>query len=507
MPSFTEYEMYDGIGLAQLIARGEIKATEVCEEAINRAERFNPKLNAIITPLYDFARDAVKNVPSGSPFEGVPFLLKDVHHALRGRAMSSGSALLRAFVPQHDAEIVTRFKNAGLIILGKTNTPEFKLAYVTEPKAFGPTRNPWNLDHTPGGSSGGSAAAVAARIVPMASATDEGGSIRVPASCCGLFGLKPSRGRNPVGPQFNNTWGGMSTSHVITRSVRDSAAMLDAVSGHEQGAPHGIQTPGRKFIEEVRREPGPLKIGFHARSAFGREVHPLCRKAVEQTCELLENLGHEVEEITPNYAEEDATLNWCIVMIGNLAALVEHLVETYGHDKVKDNIELTSYALYRMGQRLKAADFVKAEERWMQLGSQMAEMLSLYDMILSPTLGEPPVPIGSLQPSKSDNRSMQLLSSWVGGLLMSGKKMTYSILGELIQNMMKGIMPFTMIANITGQPAMSVPLYWTENGLPCGLQFLGRFADEAGLLRLAAQLEAAKPWADKTPDMVKKTNR
>lgn len=278
--------------------------------------------------------------------------------------------------------------------------------------------------------------------------------------------------------------------------------MLDAVSGPEQGAPYGIHPPENPFIKEVRKDPVRLKIGFHARSAFGRDVHPQCRKAVEQTCKLLESLGHDVEELSPSYAEEDAALNWCIVMLGNLTTLVEQLIETYGHDKVKQNIELTSYALYRIGQRIKAADFVKAEQMWLSLGSEMAKMLDRFDMNLSPTLGEPPVPIGSLQPRKTDIRSMRLLGSWVGSILMSSKKMTYSILGELIQNMMKGLMPFTMIANITGQPAMSVPLYWTDEGLPCGLQFLGRYADEAGLLRLAAQLERAEPWADKIPDIV-----
>ena len=503
MSSFAEYDQFDGIGLAKLVRDGEINATELCEEAIRRTEDLNPKLNAIITPLYDFAREAAKRSRPDAPFCGVPFLLKDVHHALKGFAMSSGSKLLRNFVPRNDAEIVKRFKNAGLVILGKTNTPEFKLAYVTEPKAFGKTRNPWNLDCTPGGSSGGSAAAVAARIVPLASATDEGGSIRLPASCCGLFGLKPSRGRNPVGPDFNQEWDGMSTSHVVTRSVRDSAAMLDAVSGTEQGAPYSIIAPERPFLEEVRFDPEHLRIGFHTRSAYGREVHPECIKAVEQTCKLLENLGHNVEEIVPNYQEEDAALNWCIIMIGNAAAHVDRLIQTYGHSNVKRNLELQNYALYRIGQRMKALDFVKAKRRWRQFGTVMDQMLNKYDMMLTPTLGEPPILVGSLQPSKSDQRSMKLISSWAGKIILSNRKLTYSILEELTQNMMKDLMPFTMIANITGQPAMSVPLHWTESGLPCGVQFIGRFSEEAKLLRLAAQLEKAQPWVGRKPQIIR----
>jgi amidase len=501
MTLFEEYGQYDGIGLAKLVRNGEIKAVELCEEAINRAESLNPRLNAIITPLYDFARAASKHLQADAPFCGVPFLLKDAHHALKGVAMSSGSALLKDFLPQNDAEIVRRFKKAGLVILGKTNTPEFKLAYVTEPKAFGKTRNPWNLNFTPGGSSGGSAAAVAAGIVPLASASDEGGSIRVPASCCGLFGLKPSRGRNPVGPDFSQEWDGMSTSHVVTRSVRDSAAMLDAVSGPDQGMPYSTIAPERPFLEELGFDPGHLKIGFYTRSAYGREVHPECIKAVEKTCKVLENLGHHVEETVPNYQEEEVALNWCIIAIGNVAAHVDRLVQTYGHANVKRNIEFQNYTLYRMGQRAKALDFVKAKRRWRQLGTIMDQMLNKYDMMLTPTLGEPPVPVGSLHPSKSDQRSMKIISSWAGKIILSSRKLTLSILDELVHNMMKGLMPFTMIANITGQPAMSVPLHWTESGLPCGVQFVGGFGEEAKLLRLAGQLEKVQPWFDRKPQI------
>ena len=250
MTSFPDYDQYDGIGLARLVKNGDVSCLEICEEAIRRAEDLNPKINAIITTMYEFARKEAKRPKKDALFGGVPFLLKDVHHALKGFTMSSGSELLQNYVPEYDAEIVIRFKKAGLIILGKTNTPEFKLSFVTEPKTFGPTRNPWNLDYSCGGSSGGSASAVAAGIVPFASATDEGGSIRVPASYCGLFGLKPSRGRNPIGPDFDEEWDGMSYSHVVSRSVRDSAAMLDAVSGFEHGAPYGIVEKERPFIEE-----------------------------------------------------------------------------------------------------------------------------------------------------------------------------------------------------------------------------------------------------------------
>lgn len=494
MSSFPEYDQFDAVGLAELVRGGKISAREICEEAIGRAEALNPKLNAIILPLYDMARETAKGHLPEAPFMGVPFLLKDVHHALKGVAMSSGSELLKNVVPDYDAEIVTRFKRAGVTILGKTNTPEFKLAYVTEPKAFGPARNPWNLDFTPGGSSGGSAAAVAARIVPMASATDEGGSIRVPASCCGLFGLKPSRGRNPIGPDFVEEWDGMSCSHVLTRSVRDSAAMLDAVCGYETGAPCGIAIPERPFLDELRFEPGQLRIGFHTRSAFGGNVHPECLKAVKQVCKLLKGLGHDVEEIVPGYGEEEAALSWSIVLMGNAAALIDNLVRAHGCSKVRHDLEPTTYALYQLGRRLKTLDFVQAKRRWRQLGTIMGHLMNTYDMILTPTLGEPPVLVGSQQPGTADRLSMKLIGSWLGRIMSSNRKLMNSILEEQIHKTMRGQMPFTLIANITGQPAMSVPLHWTSDGLPCGVQFIGRFGDEATLVRLAGQLEKAQPW-------------
>ncbi len=499
MTSFPDYDQYDGIGLAKLVKNGDISSLEICEEAIRRAENLNPKLNAIITTMYDFAREEAKRAKKDAQFGGVPFLLKDVHHALKGLTMSSGSELLRNYVPGYDAEIVSRFKKAGLIILGKTNTPEFKLAYVTEPEAFGPTRNPWNLDYSCGGSSGGSAAAVAAGIVPFASATDEGGSIRVPASYCGLFGLKPSRGRNPVGPNFDEEWDGMSHSHVITRSVRDSAAMLDAISGFEHGAPYGIFDKERPFIEEVNMEPGNLKVAFHMRPAYGKDVHPECKKSVEHTCTLLESLGHIVEEAPPDYQEEDAAMNYFIIIIGNEAALVDRLIQDYGSSMVRSNLELPNIASYSLGKQMKALDFVKAKRRWRQLGVIMDQMLNTYDMVLTPTLGEPPVLVGSQQPGNKDLFSMKLISSFVGKLILSSSKLTYSILEEITQNTMKGQMPFTLIPNITGQPAMSVPLYWSKDGLPCGVQFIGRYGGEAKLLKLAGQLEKAQPWSEKKP--------
>ena len=291
----------------------------------------------------------------------------------------------------------------------------------------------------------------------------------------------------------------MSTSHVITRSVRDSAAILDAVSGYEFGAPFWSPPHHRPFIEEVNIEPEPLTIGFHTRSAFGREVHAECKKAVIQTCTLLNELGHEVEEIVLDYKEEEIALDWLIVMLGNFAANIEKLISVYGRNAVKQNLEQRSYASYRIGSTLKAVDVINAKRKWRTYGYIMGQTLQKYDLILTPTLGEPPIPVGSVKPSKSDLRSMKLISSVAGKIITANRKMIFSIIEDIIHKLMVIQLPFTIIANITGQPAMSVPLYWTENGLPCGVHFLGRIGDEATLLRMAGQLETAKHWTDKKP--------
>ncbi len=500
MNTFSEYDHFDGLGLAELVRTKKVQAIELCEEAIRRAEAINPLVNAIILPLYDMARAQAKGPLPDSPFSGVPFLLKDAHHTLKGVAMSHGSEAFKGSLSKKDAEIVKRFKNAGVVILGKTNTPEFKLATVTEPKAFGPTRNPWNPRYSSGGSSGGSAAAVAAGIVPLASGTDEGGSIRIPSSYCGLFGLKPSRGRNPVGPNFGEEWDGMSTSHVLTRSVRDSAAMLDATAGPaESGAPYTITAPARPYLEEVNLEPGRFRIAYNTRGAYRKDVHPECKKAVERTAQLLESLGHHVEEAAPDYQEEDVVMNWCMVMFGNMAVRMEEIIQLHGSTGARSKVELQNYALYKFGRSLNAAEFIKAKLKWRELGMTMSEFLQKYDMILTPTLGEPPVLVGSQQPRKADQIFMKLAGSLVGTLILASQKITQPIVKEVVKNVMKGQLPFTFIANMTGQPAMSVPLHWTEEGLPCGVQFIARFGDEASLFRLASQLEKAQPWFEKRP--------
>lgn len=295
----AEFDSYDGLGLADLVRRGDVSAGELLDIAIARVEAGNPELNAVVSRLYDQARAAVAaGLPEG-PFTGVPYLLKDLGAHFTGAVTTFGSALFKDFVADHDSEITVRLRRVGLVIFGKTNTPEMGLAASTEPRLFGPTRNPWSLDHSSGGSSGGSAAAVAAGMVPMAHATDGGGSIRIPASCCGLFGLKPTRARNPMGPDAGEGWGGASVGHAVTRTVRDSAALLDATSGPDIGDPYWAPPPARPFLQEVGRDPGRLRIAITTRPWNGQPVDPECVEAALAAGRLGERLGHQVEEATP----------------------------------------------------------------------------------------------------------------------------------------------------------------------------------------------------------------
>jgi amidase len=501
MSRFIEYQELDGLGLAELVRNGEISVKEVCEEAVLCAEELNPSLNAIITPMYDLVEKQLNNIPKDSPFAGVPMLLKDTHHDYKGTPMSQGCEALKGVVSDHDAEIVSRFKKAGLIVIGKTNTPEFKMGYITEPKAFGPTRNPWNIDYSCGGSSGGSAASVAARIVPIGSATDEGGSIRVPASYCGLFGLKPSRGRNPVGPDFKNEWNGMSHSHVVTRTVRDSAAILDAVSGPELGSPYAAPLPKKPFLEEVGQSPSPFRIAYSLKHVYGREIHPDCRKAVEETVSLLKDLGHQVEEVSPDLDEKEVFVNEVVIMAGHVAAKLEEIKTVFNRPVNKNTIELQNLALGAIGRKLNAVDLIRAKESWRVTGAAMDALLTDYDLYLTPTLGQPPIRVGSLEPSTKDRRAMNLLVSAFGGFLLGNRDRLKGIIGEMIDAIVAPQIPLTHIAKVTVQPAMSVPTYWNEDNLPIGVHFTGRYADEASLFQLAGQLEKAQPWFDRKPPL------
>jgi len=494
MGGFAEYAQYDGLGLADLLKKKEVSAAELCEEAITRIERVNPVLNAVITPMYDLARKAIeKSLPEG-PFTGVPFLLKDLLSDFAGVPQTMGSKACKNYIPAQDSELVKRYKQAGLVILGKTNTPEFGLKGITEPELFGPTRNPWNTDHTPGGSSGGSAAAVAGGMVPLASANDGAGSIRIPAACCGLFGLKVTRGRTPNGPLHGRTSLGAVVEHVISRTVRDSAAILDATQGADAGAPHVISPPSTPYMAEIQQSPGRLRIAFNTQSPIETAVHPECIRAVAHTVGLLEELGHEVEEARPEIDGQALAKSIISLYSGVVAATMDQLNLVLGRKARPSDVEAITWTIGLMGRTYSAGHFVKATNEWELAARIMGRFHETYDIYLTPTLAFPPVRIGSLAPKPIELFLLRIINRLGWGRLLIASGITNKMAVESLSKT-----PFTPLANFTGQPAMSVPLYWTADQLPCGVHFMGRYGDEATLLRLAAQLEKAQPWFDRRP--------
>lgn len=494
MSDFKEYDQYDGLGLAELIRTRQVSTDEVCEAAVRRIERYNPKLNAVVTPLFEFGRRSIaQGLPAGA-FQGVPFLLKDLLSILAGAPLSFGCKALKDFVPDHDSELVRRFKQAGLVILGKTNTPEFGLVAYTEPELFGPTRNPWDSTRTPGGSSGGAAAAVSSGMVPLAGAGDGGGSIRIPAAYCGLFGLKPSRGRIPTGPDFGELWQGAVVEHVITRTVRDSAAMLDAAAGADVGAPFVVAPPERPYLEEIGREPPRLRIAFHLRSPIGTPVHPENEKAVLQAAVMLQKLGHEVAEASPDLDGMALARSYLTMLYGEVAADLKDLERVLGRAAGPQDVEAATWTLGLLGRCESAASMAAARRLWGRAARTLGRFHEVFDLYLTPSTAQPPARIGELKPKPHEVAALNAINRLGRGrwLRRSG------IIERLaIRNMART--PFTQLANFTGQPAMSVPLHWTREGLPCGVHFMARIGDEGTLLRLAAQLEKASPWFHRRP--------
>jgi amidase len=474
MSQTDELAFMDATAQAELVRRREMTALELVNAAIERIERLNPMLNAVVTSMYEQAREAAsKELPQG-PFTGVPFLLKDLISSYTGVRMTAGSALLRDYVPDHDSELVGRQKRAGLVILGKTNTPEFGILGTTEPDLLGPCRNPWNMERTTGGSSGGSAAAVASGMVPMAHGNDGAGSLRIPASCCGVFGLKPTRGRNPLGPDYGDLWSGLIAEHAITRSVRDSAALLDATAGTDVGDPYWAPPPTRVFIKEVGASLGQLRIAFSTASLVG-PVHSDCVSAVHEAAKLCTDLGHEVVEATPamTLAVEQVVQAFMTVHDAGVASDIDAWATTAGRKPSQEQFEPLTWAMYQMGRKYSASEYLLAVNVLQRTARDIARFFARHDVWLTPTLAEPPVPLGTFA-SPPENP----LAGWYRSAPFA---------------------PFTPICNFTGQPAMSVPLFWNGDGLPVGTHFIGRFGDEATLFRLAAQLEQAQPWAAKRP--------
>ncbi len=398
------------------------------------------------------------------------------------------------YVSTADSEVVKRLKAAGLVFFGKTNTPEFGLTPYTESKLYGPARNPWQPEHSPGGSSGGSAVAVAAGIVPAATASDGGGSIRIPASCCGLFGLKPSRGRVTLGPHYGELWNGAVVGHAVTRSVRDSAGLLDAIAGPMPGDPYLITAPERPFKDEVSREPGKLRVAFSTASVIpSLTIDPACIKAVQETARLLESLGHTVEEVPLPYDKSIITEAFFVSVLAETAATLRDLSAYLGRPvKPGVDVELNTWAQARLAEGFSAANLAWQNRRWNTLNRSMGQLHEQYDVFLTPTLPRPPIAIGTFQNKASEERLLKLVDA-VGGLkYLNGTK----IVNELAEKSL-GYISYTVITNMTGQPSMSVPLHWSADGLPIGVMFAAKIGNEAGLFRLAGQLEQAQPWFDK----------
>ena len=474
MPISDELAFLDATAQAELVRTKEVKPIELVDAAIERIERLNPKLNAVITPLFDEARETAKRKLPKGPFTGVPFVIKDLGATYGGVRQTSGCAFTKDFVPEHDSELVVRQKKAGLVFIGKTNTPEIGILPTTEPHLLGPCRNPWNTDHSTGGSSGGSAAAVASGMVPLGHANDGGGSIRIPASCCGLFGLKPTRARNTLAPDMGDMMSGFVAEHCVSRSVRDSARLLDATCGHALGDPYWPPPRKRPYIKEVGADPGSLRIAVMPDSPMGGEVHKDCVDAVRDVANLCESLGHNVVEAMPEV--DAAMINQAFMNVfvaGGAGVFIDGMAMLSGKTPTPDEFEPLTWALYQMSQGIKATDYLLSLTFLQQVSRTIAEFMVNYDVILTPTLSMPPALLGWMDSPPDD--PMQ-------GIMRAAE-----------------YVPFTPICNFTGQPAMSVPLVWNADGLPIGTHFIGRFGDEATLFRLAAQLEQARPWADKRP--------
>ena len=462
--AFKDYGSYDGVGLAGLVRKKDISAKELLDEAIARTEKIDPKINAVVVKHYDYAeRQIEQGLPDG-PFSGVPFLLKDLD-LLAGTRTTFGASIYQDDVADHTGTLAQRFLNTGVTIFGKSASPEFGLMPTTEPRLHGPTRNPWNLAHSSGGSSGGAGAAVAARILPVAHASDGGGSIRIPSSACGVFGLKPTRARNPLGPDRGEGWAGFSCGHVLSISVRDSAAMLDAIAGPELSSPYHAPPPERPFADEVGREPGRLRIAFTDRSPHDEAIDPEIAAAVRDVASLLDRLGHHVEERAPRLRADPAAVMATIVST-NTALNVRLAEQRFGRAMTENDFEFFTLAIAQNAERAVTTDYVAAQLDAFRISRTLAEFLASCDVFLSPTLCAPPVRIGELNTMSQD-------LSQIGPTL-------------------RRYMPGTAMFNMSGQPAMSVPLAWNRAGLPLGMMFAARFGDEATLYRLAAR---TRGWA------------
>lgn len=493
--SLPEYDRLDALDLAALVRRGEVHPRELVDAAIERIEQRDPAINAVVHRRFELAREeAERPLPEG-PLRGVPFLLKDLLGEMAGEPLSAGSRFLRSFRPSTDSEIVRRYRSAGLVVLGRTNTPELGIVGTTEPLLHGPCRNPWNLEHSTGGSSGGSAAAVASRMVPAAAAADGGGSIRIPASACGLFGLKPTRGRTPLGPERGEEWNGLVVQHALTRSVRDSAVLLDVTHGPAAGEPYHAPPGPPSYLALLDRPPPRLHIAVFDGSLFGSRIDPQCASAVHEAADLLRELGHDVEPAAPRFDREALVAAFFTILAANVARVLELASVDVGRPLDPRQLEPVTWFLRQHGARLRATELLAAVEVAHRAGRQLAAFLERYDVLLTSTLGTPPKRLGELGPTAAERRILVALGR------VPVRPLMRRAIAEMGQDALEAL-PNTELFNLTGQPAASVPIAWSSEGLPIGVQVAGRSGEEGLLLQLAAQIEAARPWAGRTPAVV-----
>lgn len=490
MSTFKEYTQYDAIGLAELIKTKQISVQELINTAKASISKRNPQINAIISHINPIPQ--INTLDLNAPLAGVPFLIKDNFVNVKNVPTTSSCRLLKNFIPHYDNELISRYRKTGLVFLGKTNVPELCLSPTTESQFYGPCNNPWSLEHSTGGSSGGSAAAVAAGIVPAAHGSDGAGSLRIPASCCGLFSLKPTRGRMPTGPDMGKVLQGNAIEHVLTRSVRDSAALLDYTQGADPGAAFLLPKPKEAFLEAIKRPPKQLKIAYTTEHWFGGKIHPDCDNAVKHALTLCEQLGHSIEEISFKFDASAYKRNLSIWIAAETAAFLYRITTLLKTPLDPYQLEPASRILLKLGSFFSALDFSIASAFFDQISQQVGHFFCNYDILITPTLASPPPKLGSLLPTARENKLLSLTYRFPFDQLLD------KVIEEMTTKWFD-FMPHLPLFNTTGNPAASIPLYWNQDNLPIGVQFVGRFAEEDTLLQLAKQLEEINPWFHKTP--------
>ena len=486
-----EYMRFDATGLAELVASREVTAEELLVLARRRLADVDPVLNAVVIET-EAEADIRARQPLTGAFAGVPFLLKDLLQEYRGYPTTSGCKALRTAVETENALVTDRFLDAGLVVFGKTNTPELGAKGITESELWGPCRNPWDTSRTPGGSSGGSAAAVAAGIVPAAGANDGGGSIRIPAATTGLVGLKPSRGLTPYGPHTGEPMFGMAVQGVVARTVRDSAGLMDVIVGPDRYADYRVQQPERAFTDVIGERPGTLRIGFSGHSAIRGEPTSEATAALTETARLLTDLGHQVEEVSPPYDDKALAETFLTIWFGQIAAQVHQIKERTGASDA--DFEADTLAVVEVGRANGAVKLMTALGQIATYTRAMERFYESYDFYLTPTLAEAPIEIGALATPKPVQLAARLAHRVHGGAAM----LRTGLVDQMIDANL-GWVPYTQLANLTGRPAISVPVHWTPGGLPLGVSFNGRLGADGALLQLAAQLEEAAPWIQRFP--------